>query len=468
VRVRERLGVDLPLRDAARFSTPGKMAHCCASALRRQPDTSSVAARRPENGARFPCTPGQTALWLAEQCGETAGLYNTAVLLHLDGDLRVPVLARALALLLERHELLRATLHFDLRERRLYNTVGADPGFALEPIEMAPEAARQYLQVEAARPFSLADGPLCRFRLIATGPCTWSLLICIHHCVTDGWSSGVLLSHLCEAYNALLADASWQPAERDREFRRFSLQHESVWQGDVRWWRATLDGAERLPAWPRTGSHRWPFAMACEEQLLDEQLLAPVHAIRHTAKVALSACLLAALRLALHALTGIDEFCIGMPVSLRHTSAQESAVGYFVNFLVLRDRISPEQQGIAVLRHVQRSLSDALCHRTTPLSELARELRPRLLPSGNPWCDIAFAYQNLPWNAASFAGMQATLEPVTLSSQYPLKVEFIPAGTSCRCRIEYAPAVLALTDARDLHAVIRHQLTSLSGSARSS
>jgi acyl carrier protein len=468
VRVRERFGVDLPLRDAARFSTPLKMANCCASASRLKPQAQPVAAQQRGDRMRFPCTPGQAALWLAEQCSDTVGLYNTAFLLHLTGALQLPVLATALALLLERHELLRATLHFDLRERRLYATVGAAPVLALEPRAMSPETARQYLLAEAARPFDLAAGPLWRFRLVSTSPDTWSLLVCVHHCVTDGWSSGVLLGHLADGYNALLIDNAWQPLERDREFRRFSLQHESLCQGELRWWRATLEGADRLPGWPHTGSHRWPFVTACEEQMLGEELLAPVHAVRRAASVELSACLLAAVRLALRALTGIDESCIGMPVSLRHTSAQERAVGYYVNFLVLRDRLPPDVPGSAVLRHVQRNLSDALCHRTTPFPELARHLRPALLPSGNPWCDIAFAYQNLAWKAAPFAGMAAAVEPVTLASQYPLKVEFIPAGTACRCRIEYARDVLAPADARNLHAAIRHQLAFLSGSVRNS
>jgi hypothetical protein len=64
--------------------------------------------------------------------------------------------------------------------------------------------------------------------------------------------------------------------------------------------------------------------------------------------------------------------------------------------------------------------------------------------------------------------MVAAVEPVTLSSQYPLKVEFIPVGTACRCRIEYARDVLASADARALHAAIRHQLAFLSGSVRNS
>jgi non-ribosomal peptide synthetase component F len=208
--------------------------------------------------------------------------------------------------------------------------------------------------------------------------------------------------------------------------------------------------------------------MACEEQLLDARLLAPLHAVRRDAKVAFSAGLLAALRLALRAVAGLDELCVGMPVSLRNATAQETAIGYFVNLVVFRDRIADGSTSVAVLNQMQRSLTETLCHRAAPLPDLARQLRPTLLPSGNPWCDIVFAYHNLPGELPRFAGVEATLEPVTLPSQYPLKVEFIPVGDACRCRIEYACRLMSAEDACALHAAIRHQLVSLGEAARSS
>jgi acyl carrier protein len=467
VRVRERLGVDLPLRDVARFSTPANMARCCAGALSRQPGVRPVTERQAQGGLRFACTSGLSALWLAEQCAESPGLYNTAVVLHFSGDLRVPVLVRALGLVLDRHEMLRATLHFDLRERQLYAAIGAGLPFTLEPVPMPPEAARRFLQAEAARPFDLAVGPLWRMRLVATGACSWSLLICLHHCVTDGWSGGVLLRHLGEAYNVLVECADAQAPECDREFRQFSVGAGALSQEALRFWRAKLDGADRLRSWPHTGTRRWPFVMACEEQVLDAHLLAPVHAVRHRAQVGLSACMLASLRLALGSLAGIDELCIGMPVSLRNTIAQENAVGYFVNFVILRERLAAGLDGIHAARQVQQSLSEAMYYRAAPLSELARRLQPRLLPSGNPWCDIVFAYQNLPREPPRFCGVHATVETLTLAGQYPLKVEFIPDGAACRCRIEYARGVVAPVEVRDLHSAIRHQLAAL-GAARNS
>ncbi len=467
VRIRERFGVDLPLREVTRFSTPAKMARCCTNRQGCVPPASSR-VQEPRDEASFPCTATQTALWLAEQCGDGGGVYNAAVLLHMRGNLRVPVLMRALRSLVERHEVLRGTLRFDTRERRLFAVVGVGVPPMPEPLAMKADAARRYLTALAAQPFDLAAGPLWRCQLVAAGDGAWLLLICMHHSITDGWSGGVLLQHLAEAYEALLMDFTWKPPVEDREFRRFCRQQHPPPSEDLRWWRATLDGADALPTWPSTDGARWPFTMACEEQAIDAQLLMQVHVARKAAGVELSAFLFTALRLALRALTGLDDLCIGMPVNLRNASAQETSVGCFINLLVLRERIGSGKDGLALLRQVQHGLSEALCRRTMSLPELAQCLQPKRLPSGNAWCDALFVFQNVPDEPVAFTSLELAVETLTLPAQYPLKVEFLPRGEACCCRIEYARAVLSPAGARDLQAAIRHQLAFLSAPARSS
>lgn len=323
VRVGERLGVELDLRDVAQFSTPGKMARCCVAATRQT--SSRIPARVPRGAAesvpdRFSCSEGQAALWLAEQVSGVA-LYNTAAVVHLTGDLQVPVLARALSFCLHRHEALNTRLEFDARSQRLASIVMPVPDVILDSVHLSPQEAFRYLRARAERPFDLASGPLWRFELVATGRDTWSLLLCLHHCITDGWSGSVLLRHLAEAYGALLVSPDWQPSGIEREFRGF-CQQRPVAETELRWWREQLLEADQLASWPRTGSARWPFAMACEELELSDKLPSMQDGITPAALA------LAALRLALWDLTGLDELCIGMPASARTNSAQEESIGY--------------------------------------------------------------------------------------------------------------------------------------------
>jgi NRPS condensation-like uncharacterized protein/acyl carrier protein len=470
VRVRERLGVELDLREPAQVSTPSKMADRCA-AVASLHDASLHGAFR--SGLRqvvssmpltdcFPCAEGQSALWLAEQLSDTSGLYNTAVILHFSGNLQVPVLSRALTLLLRRHEVLRSRLRFDTDAQQLVAFIAPETSVQLHVTTVAPHTAAHHLRDLTARPFDLAKGPLWRFALVMTGSQAWSLLLCLHHCVTDGWSGGVLLRHLEQAYNALLLRPDWEPAQTEREYRRFCLQQTTVAEGELHWWCERLKGADRLAGWPPTANRRWPFAMASEIQPMPVPGLTLAQDVAHASGVQLSALLLAALRLAVRTLSGVEELCIGMPVNVRDTSAQEEGVGYFVNLLVLRDRIDAGMDNPTVLRNVQRSLSEALCHRATSFPALVQQLRPDLLPSGNPWCDILYAFQNLPYCRPAFAGLDTDVEALSAPfAQHPLKVEFLRAGTEWICRIEYACEVMTRAQVQALSSTIRHHVAAL-------
>ncbi len=468
VRIRERLGVELDVRDAVRFSTPEKMARCCVSASSRlawnaRPRQSGGVTVSPGADC-YRCTDGQAALWLAEQLGGASGVYNTAVVLRLTGGLQIDALARALTLLLHQHEVLRTRFQFDVRQQQLLARVAPPQNVALHVVAMSQAAATRYLHELAARPFDFGGEWLWRFCLIETGPRAWSLLLCLHHCITDGWSGSVLLRQLSHAYDALLRDPGWQPAGADCEYRAYALQQPHLAETALCWWREYLAGADSLVSWPPTGNRRWPFSMSCEQETLSMQDIGRVQAMLHDTDARMSALLLTAVRLAIRSLTGVDELCIGMPANVRTTSAQESSIGYFVNLLVTRDRVDPGMGGLEALRKVQRSLGDALSHRMVSFPVLARLLKPAPLPSGNPWCDVLFAFQNVPFTQPAFAGLKCELEALTMPyGQHPLKVEFLCTPGEWICRMEYAGEVLTQTDIRKLLCGIRYQIAALAG-----
>src|SRR5690606_13977780 len=257
-----------------------------------------------------------------------------------------------------RHEVLRTHLQFDTAAKRLYARVAVVQEVALETQTLPPEACAQYLREQAALPFDFAKGPLWRFRLVASGAHTWALLLCVHHCLNDGWSGGVLLRNLATAYNARLKNAQWQPPRIELEFRGFCLQEQEADMQALHSWREYLHAADRLHSWPHTGTRRWPFALALEEELIGADIALPLRSATCALQIETSVFVLTALRRALHVLSGLDELGIGTPVSVRNRSAQDESIGYFVNLLLTRDRI--ETDGLGALHTVRRSLAAAL------------------------------------------------------------------------------------------------------------
>jgi NRPS condensation-like uncharacterized protein/acyl carrier protein len=459
VRVRERLGVKLELRDAARFTTPRRMAACCSgSAAVVVEPAASLATEAPDS---FTASEGQVGLWLAEQLSGNRGVYNTAAVVHLRGDLQVPVLQRALSLLLQRHEILRARFRLEPGPRSLLVQIApqADVVLAVEHVSVQSLAVR--LRELAAQPYLLNTGPLWRFKLFYTDSTSWHLLLGLHHSITDGWSGAVLLRELAGYYNRLCGDRHWQAPDIDREFRAWRSAATPDRPVSLAWWRAVLADADKCVSPLTLQSQRGPFALEATELAVPESLVAALESAARRAGVTSAALLLLATRLALHDLTGLRELCIAMPANLRSSSAQECGVGYFVNLLVLHECVDPQEDLNAALQRTQLKLRAALDNKELSYATLVRELRPNLLPSGNAWCDVLFAFHNLPEATASFNGLDARIETVSSHwGQHPLKFDIVRSRGGWHCRVECARTA-KFGVLRDYMSGFQRQLTKL-------
>src|SRR5207247_3226615 len=107
-----------------------------------------------------------------------------------------------------RHASLRTTCEVDARGTR----VPVIPPRRLEPFpvvdhrDRADPAAFAYAEAarEARAPFDLRHGPLLRTRLLRIAADDHLLLVTIHHIVSDGWSTDVLLREVMALYDAFV------------------------------------------------------------------------------------------------------------------------------------------------------------------------------------------------------------------------------------------------------------------------
>ena len=120
-----------------------------------------------------------------------------------------------------------------------------------------PESeALRLAREDAAAPFDLARGPLVRFRLLRLSQQEHVLLLSFHHIAADGWSLGIWVRELSALYAAFaqgepspLPELAVQYADY-AAWQREWLQGE-VLEGQLAYWREHLSGLEaglELPA----------------------------------------------------------------------------------------------------------------------------------------------------------------------------------------------------------------------------
>ncbi|HEX7239905.1 MAG TPA: amino acid adenylation domain-containing protein, partial [Longimicrobiaceae bacterium] len=206
-RLREELGVEVPLRALFETPTVAALAGHVEAALGSERPASTRIPRRAEDGPS-PLSFAQQRLWFIDQLDPGSPTYNMPVALRVRGELRPAALERVLAAVTRRHEALRT----------VFASAGGEPvqvvrapgpvGVPVADLRHLPEEAREAEALrlaagESARPFDLAAGPLLRAAAARLGGQEWVVLFTMHHIVSDGWSMGVLVGEVSELYGAL-------------------------------------------------------------------------------------------------------------------------------------------------------------------------------------------------------------------------------------------------------------------------
>ncbi|HEV2852268.1 MAG TPA: amino acid adenylation domain-containing protein [Thermoanaerobaculia bacterium] len=402
-RVREALGIELPLR--ALFAAPTVL-DLAADVAAQRGLAENLARTTPieplPDRSGLPLSFAQQRLWLLDRLEPGSTVYNLPLDYRIDGRLDVTSLEHALGEIVRRHEVLRTTFVEERGEPRL--AVAPAGPFSLPRVDLsglpAPtrsiEAGR-LAREEAGRPFDLAAGPLFRTVLLASGAQEHRLLITMHHIATDGWSVDVLQGELSALYRAFTAGLSSPLPELPIQYADFAAWQRRwlagpVYEAQLGYWRRQLAGAPEaldLPTdRPRPAvetSRGASFSVP-----LPPALAAGVRALSRRQGATLFMTLLAGFAAQLHRYTGAADLLLGSPVANRNRAEIEGLLGFFVNTLVLRAGLGGDPGFDKLLAQVREMALGAYAHQDLPFERLVEELRPQRSLAHGPFFQVSF------------------------------------------------------------------------------
>nr|WP_277991511.1 non-ribosomal peptide synthetase [Corallococcus macrosporus] len=427
-RIRAAFGVELPLRSL--FESP------TVRALASRIDSASVASSLPPllpapRDAALPLSFAQQRLWFLDQLQPGSPAYNIPVALQAHGPLDSDALRRAFESLVHRHESLRTTfLPLDgAPVQRIHPPAPFSLGFSDLSALASPDAeARALASREALRPFDLAHGPLLRAHLLRLGASRHVLLLTLHHIISDGWSTGVLVREMAALYQAHLAGTPVslpplpiQPA--DHALWQRSWLRDALLEQQVAWWRRHLDGAPAHLELP----HDAPRTRASSPMggrvpvRLSRELSQGIDTLARQTGATPFMVLLSAYQLLLSRYTGQDDLLVGTPIAGRRFSELEGLIGFFVNTLVMRARPGAVSSFRALVAQVRESTLSAFEHQDVPFEKLVEELQPERGLDRTPLFQAFFALQNTPVPSLGLPGL--TLQPLADAAEAPTRFE---------------------------------------------
>ncbi|WP_235567260.1 condensation domain-containing protein, partial [Lysobacter sp. Root604] len=405
-RVRERLGVEVPLREL--FVHP--VLHAFAQAVGQAGASTLGRIELVGRDQPLPLSLSQQRLWFIDQLDASASrAYHMPAALRLSGQLNRDALKAALDRVLVRQEGLRARI---IAVNGVPQQVFApeDIGFALAehdlsqlPAETREQAVREQVEAEAVALFDFERGPLIRGRLLRTADEEHVLLITQHHIVSDGWSTGVMVREFAALYTAFCAGQGDPLPPLAIQYADYAAWQRGWLQGEelerqTAFWRDHLVGAPALLELP-TDRPRPPvqrYAGSVVPVALSAELAGKLRVLAQSHGTTLFAVLLAGWSLLLSRLSGQDDVVVGVPVANRQRREVEALVGFFVNTLALRTRLSEPLTVAGLLAQVKETTLEAFAHQELPFEQVVEAVQPARSLSHSPLFQVMLSLNNTP------------------------------------------------------------------------
>ncbi|MDQ3917398.1 MAG: amino acid adenylation domain-containing protein [Acidobacteriota bacterium] len=420
----------------------------------------------------FPASFAQRRLLFLDQLEPGNPVYNIAAAVRLRGRLDPVALERSLNEVVARHESLRTV--FTVSEGEPLQVIIPSLTLGLPVLELPPlpdeerEAEVRRLAAEAAQhPFDLAEGPLLRASLVRAAEEEHVLLLTVHHIVSDGWSMGVLVREVAALYEAFtegkqspLAELPLQYADY-AQWQREWLQGETL-EAELAYWREQLAGAPPMLELP-TDRPRPPLQTYRGEKqtlLLSEGLTAALRELSRREGCTLFMTLLAAFKLLLYRHTGQEDIVVGSPIAGRTRAEIEDLIGFFLNTLVLRTRLSGELTFRALLGRVREVTLGAYAHQDVPFEQLLEELQPERDLSRTPLFQVFFNMMNFPELDIRLPGLEVKLiAPPELGSKFDLTLYVEERGRGLAFEMVWNAELFRRARAAEMLEQLRHLLT---------
>ncbi|MCP4659390.1 MAG: amino acid adenylation domain-containing protein, partial [bacterium] len=436
-RLRGALRVALPLERLFAAPTVAGLAEAVLAVRAEQtpsgtPELAAAAAderipRRRGFADRAPLSFAQERMWFLQQLDTGTSAYNLLTPGRLRGPLDPGVLERSFHEVVRRHEVLRTT--YAEEEGHPVQIIAPALRLELPLVDLGglPEPVREaemerLANLEQERCFDLTRGPLVRIVLVRLGAEDHAMFVVMHHIISDGWSTGVVIRELATLYEAFSAGRAPRLPELPIQYADFAVWQRDRLRGEVLeayldYWREHLgsDVPTLNLATDRPRASARGYKSGGRSELFPEDLAAGLRELGKREGVTLFMLLLAAFQALLYRYTGERDILVGTPIAGRNRNEIEGLIGFFLNTLVLRARPRGGTSFREFLAQVSESALGGFAHQDLPLETVLQALgRERTAPF-----QVMFLFQNVPPAELEFSNLSLNV----LKAGNPVELE---------------------------------------------
>ncbi|MBQ4862229.1 AMP-binding protein [Pseudoalteromonas sp. MMG013] len=319
-------------------------------------------------------------------------------IVELVGKLNTPILRRALFELVVRHQVLASQFkQVDGNYSVSYNTDFAAPMSEID-LTQEPQLLNKVLEREKARTFELSQSPLFHLSVVRLGELEHTLVLAMHHIVTDGWSTQIFIEDLLKIYNALLHDHQPQLTTLTYQYKDYALAQQKwlktaaaneaaeYWQTQLKDYQGAIQFPEHATYSSGDNCYVKSFIPALKSQRIKQYC--------NLHKLSPFALLFAVFKVVLYKYTGQSDIVAGTPASGRDDSHLQQLVGCFINHLAIRSQIRPKNTMRSFIASLSEATGRASKYQHFPFEYVMEATNIPRRNDSQPIFNVYFNYQN--------------------------------------------------------------------------
>lgn len=336
----------------------------------------------------FDASFAQKRLWLIDQLLDDKSVYNIPTSIRVQGIIQLEVLERAFYHIINRHDTLRTTFReIDgeivqiVRERLQWGLLIDDLIPLAESVRW--EHANNLAEKEAETPFDLQEGPLFRIRLIRLSERDHLLLVNLHHIISDGWSTDVLMRELSQLYKAFVHQEKIELEELPIQYADFAHFQKEWLQGEayelqLNYWKERLSGelpvlqlSTAAPHSQKRGNRGKTY-----EFTVSPTVSRAIKQFSQREETTNFMTLFAVYNVWLFRYANQTDLLVGIPVAGREWEEVEELIGFFINNLVIRSQIDKKVSFRNFLQSVKQNVIEAYSNQDVPFEKVVEVVQP--------------------------------------------------------------------------------------------
>jgi microcystin synthetase protein McyB len=360
--------------------------------------------------------------------------YHVISTLKLEGSFAPNAFEKAMQFLISRHESLRTS--FVLINGEPKQKILKDCPFFVEFQDWTnePNAESRILDTiqKQKKPLELEKSPLLRSTVYKLSDKKHLLVLEIHHIICDGWSMDLLAKECLKYYNNFAKGIQPNLDKLSIQYKDYSAWQTNLLRNEDKkksldYWRQKLDNGQTPRVHLPTDFQRPSIQTFNGSHLsltFTPEIISKLRKICQETKSTLFMALVAAIKILLYRYSGQHDITIGTEIATRNHPQLQSLIGLFLNTLVIRDQIEPEQGYKNCLTQVRQTVTEALEHSDYPFDILLEELEISREINRTPLFDVLVLLQNFDRPLAIEDLQIKSLDSLTPTSKFDLSFVF--------------------------------------------